>query len=30
MPGRTETTYEREFRAEGREIHYMRFKNIRG
>ncbi|MEW6143647.1 MAG: tRNA (guanosine(46)-N7)-methyltransferase TrmB [Thermodesulfobacteriota bacterium] len=27
IPGRTETTYEKEFRAEGREIHYMRFKN---
>lgn len=29
IPGRTETTYEKEFRAEGREIHYMRFKNIK-
>jgi tRNA (guanine-N7-)-methyltransferase len=28
IPGRTETTYEKEFRAEGREIRYMRFKNI--
>jgi tRNA (guanine-N7-)-methyltransferase len=27
VPGRTETTYEKEFRAEGREIHYMRFRN---
>lgn len=30
MPGRTETTYEKEFRAEGREIRYMKFKNNKG
>jgi tRNA G46 methylase TrmB len=29
MPGRPETTYEKEFRAEGRKIHYMRFKNMK-
>ncbi len=29
MPGRPETTYEKEFRAEGREIRYMRFKNLK-
>lgn len=28
MPGRRETKYEAEFRSEGREIRYMRFKNI--
>ncbi len=28
MPGRRETRYEAEFRAEGREIRYMRFENI--
>jgi tRNA (guanine-N7-)-methyltransferase len=26
VSGRTETSYEREFRAEGREIYYLRFK----
>jgi tRNA (guanine-N7-)-methyltransferase len=29
IPGRPETTYEKEFRAEGRKIHYMRFKNMK-
>jgi len=29
MPGRRETKYEVEFRSEGREIRYMRFKNIK-
>ena len=27
MPGRSETKYEAEFRSEGREIRYMRFRN---
>lgn len=29
VPGRAETRYEREFRAEGREIYYLRYKNIK-
>ena len=27
IPDRTETSYEKEFRAEGRQIHYMKFRN---
>lgn len=29
VPGRAETRYEREFRTEGREIYYLRYKNVK-